>query len=280
VISRFLVQLYLLVHGRLHLPGAGWLIRQCVPVVRGLHDFPLNVPDVGTARLDFRDDASFGLLNVFLGEQGDLAPLLKWLTRALTPGAVFWDVGANIGYLDLWLVRNVPALGALHAFEPNPYALRPLQSLFQHHPKVTVHPVGLGNTDEVLELQAPRSGSPIGSLVRRFDDAEHIQVPVRRGDAYITERNLPPPDVIKIDVEGFEPQVFAGLAETIGKYRPTIFFEYTFLTDEQIMRVIPPGYTLHLVLDDGHLCSDLSGRNGGHDAVLVPERKSAWLMEP
>ncbi len=277
MLATLLVHIYFLVHGKLHLPGAGWLIRRSVRFVPGLRDYPLAIPGVGMMRLDFRDDSALGMLNVFLGEQGDLAPLIKWLKAALDPGAVLWDVGANVGHLDTWLIRVHPALGAIHAFEPNPHALRSLQSLFQNHPKVRIHPIGLGERDETLELNAPRSGSKIGSLVRKFDGAERIRVQIRRGDAYCEECHLPAPQVIKIDVEGFEPQVFAGLSETIRRHRPVIFFEHLFLNDEQIQSLIPPGYSLRLVLDTGELTADWGRRNEGHDAVLVPDEQATWL---
>jgi FkbM family methyltransferase len=40
---------------------------------------------------------------------------------------------------------------------------------------------------------------------------------------YCRELRLPAPQVIKIDVEGFEPSVFAGLTETIAEHRPILF---------------------------------------------------------
>jgi FkbM family methyltransferase len=279
MIAKLFVHLYLLVHGKLGLPGAGWLIRLVCPFVKGLHDFPLRIPKVGTAHLDFRDAAAFGLLNVYLGEKGDLTPLIKWMEKVLSPGVVLWDIGANVGYLDLYFAIHHPNLGALHAFEPNPHALRTLQSLFQNHPKVKVHSVGLGSSDEILELNAPRNGSPIGSLVRQFEGGERIRVQIRRGDAYCQEHHLPLPDVMKIDVEGFEPQVLAGLTETIRKKRPIIFFEYLFLEDGLLQSLVPAGYTLHLLLDDGSLTEDLSRRKEGHDAILVPEESRKLFRE-
>ena len=277
MLAKLLVHFYLFVHGKLHLPGAGWLIRRSVRFVKGLQDYPLAIPGVGTVRLDFRDDSALGMLNVFLGEQGDLAPLIRWLKVSLNPGAVLWDVGANFGLLDLWVVRNHPDLGSLHAFEPNPQALRSLQSLFQDHPKVRIHPVGLGARDETLELNVPRAGSLVGSLVRTFEGADRIRVRIRRGDAYCAECQLPAPQVIKIDVEGFEPQVFDGLGETIRRHRPVIFFEHVFLTEEQIKSLTPPDYSLRLVLDSGELTGDWQRRNEGHDAVLIPvEQEARW----
>ena len=63
MIARLLVGFYRWWHGKLHLPGAGWLIRRCVPHVSALHAHPLCIPGFGTVMVDFRDDAAFGILN-------------------------------------------------------------------------------------------------------------------------------------------------------------------------------------------------------------------------
>ncbi len=52
-----------------------------------------------------------------------------------------------------------------------------------------------------------------------------LQVQVRNGDAFIAENRLPPPGLVKIDVEGYEPFVLRGLAATIREHRPPILME-------------------------------------------------------
>jgi hypothetical protein len=50
-------------------------------------------------------------------------------------------------------------------------------------------------------------------------------VTVRRGDDLVAEGTLPPPNMIKIDVEGFEVRVIQGLRETIKAHRPWVLAE-------------------------------------------------------
>ena len=85
---------------------------------------------------------------------------------------------------------------------------------------------------------------------------------------------MPAPQVIKIDVEGFEPSVFAGLAETIDRHRPILAFEHVHLTDEQIKGLVPKEYALYFIQNDGSIGTDIAMRLNGFDAMLVPTEKA------
>jgi hypothetical protein len=53
-----------------------------------------------------------------------------------------------------------------------------------------------------------------------------------RGDDYLPTHGIERVDLIKIDVEGFEKNVLAGLAETIERERPILVVEVSVLPDE------------------------------------------------
>jgi FkbM family methyltransferase len=273
-VSAMAVAFYKLWHGRLHLPGSGWLLRRAARVWSGLQKYPFPVPDVGTAMLDFRDGAAYGMVNVTLGELGNDSALLRAFACFTNAGENVWDVGANVGYLTLSLVRPPFQFSHIAAFEPNPAALKTLASLFAEHPRVSVHAVGLGAEHGSLELQISPEGSPLGSLVRQLPGATRVSVPIRRGDDYAREKNLPVPHLIKIDVEGFEPQVLAGLSETIARNRPIIVIEHIWLDETQIRSLVPSGYQILFLLDDGTATRDFARRHLGANAALIPNEKS------
>ncbi|MEI7728153.1 MAG: FkbM family methyltransferase [Verrucomicrobiota bacterium] len=280
VIAKLLVRNYCFVHGTLKLPGAGLLLRRCLPFVRGLWDYPLHIPEVGTARLDFRDDGAFGMLNVVLGDYGHNTHLFRCFDRLVKPNQVLWDIGANIGYFSLYFALQPRQLQRLHSFEPNPAALTTLQSLFQNHPWVTVHPVGLGMTDQELTMSVPPGATPCGSLVRELPNGRKVLIQVRHGDRYAREQKIDLPDLIKIDVEGYELEVLAGLSGIIAAKRPVIIFEHGLLSDNQFSQIqhkVPPDYLLNLLSDVGVPVADLTRRNVGNDAILVPKEKRAIL---
>ncbi len=144
MVSDMLVGFYRLVHGRLHMRGAGWLLRRFAPFFPRLQAYPFPVPEVGVALLDFRDVGAFGIVNSFaFGEHGVGTGLYRCLEMALQPGDVLWDVGANVGAVSAIFAHPRFKLASLHAFEPNPDPLKTLQSLFSANPLCVVHPFGL-----------------------------------------------------------------------------------------------------------------------------------------
>jgi FkbM family methyltransferase len=277
MVAKFLVGFYRVVHGNFHLPGAGWLIKRFAPLVAGLQNYPLAIAGVGIALLDFRDTAAIGMLNFVMGEFANDGPLHLYLGKLLKPGDVFWDVGANIGVVSCHFAQPRYQLSSLQAFEPNPAPFKTLQSLFVNHAFARAHHFGLGAREETFTMTLTGTGSEVGSLVQNKDAAKKIPVQIRCGDDVIRELRLPPPNVLKIDVEGFEPNVFAGLAQTIAGRRPVIIFEHIWLSDEQIRSLSPNGYRLKFILDDGTLTDDFALRRNGHDAILLPSEKAHLL---
>ncbi|HMJ64489.1 MAG TPA: FkbM family methyltransferase [Candidatus Binatia bacterium] len=269
MIASLLVKFYCLVHGKLHLPGAGWLIRRMLPIVPQLRNYPFKIPGVGTAMLDFRDTAALGMLNYSLDDFGDDKQLLKWLRRLLRPGDVLWDVGANLGYLTMYFAKTSPDLASIHAFEPNPAPLKTLQPLFSGSRLVRVHPVGLGSRDETMQLRTLGTDTGWGTVARSLEGQPGTEVRIRKGDSYRREQGIPSPNVMKIDVEGFEPEVMSGLQSTISEVRPCIVLEHIWLSDEQLRKLTPPDYSLRFIMEDGTLSTDFSNRMQGINAILV-----------
>lgn len=270
MLARAAVGFYNFVHGTLGLPGAGWLLRRLAHLVPALRTSPLPLTGVGTAQLDLRDLAAYSLLNFNLGEPDNHQHLLNLMACALPAGGVLWDVGANVGLVSAHFARATKKPSVIHAFEPVPGPRRTLESLFVGHAVVRVHPIGLGAKDETLTIQYCPDSSSLNSLRRVLPGGQPVQIQIRRGDALRADLGLPAPHVIKVDVEGFEPEVFAGLAETIAEARPVIFYEHIMLTDEQVRKLTPAGYTLRFQLEDGTLVAEIARRMEGHNAVLWP----------
>ncbi|MGH8011178.1 MAG: FkbM family methyltransferase, partial [Candidatus Binataceae bacterium] len=99
-----------------------------------------------------------------------------------------------------------------------------------------------------------------------------IVVPVRKLDSVVESARLPPPDVIKIDVEGAEVDVLAGARLTIAASRPIFLIELhgTNLAVERILSGC--GYTTTVL---GTRENIGQAHWNSHVLALPKERKSA-----
>jgi hypothetical protein len=107
-----------------------------------------------------------------------------------------------------------------------------------------------------------------------------VQVQIRNGDRYRKAAEVDLPDIIKIDVESYEVEVFSGLVETIALKRPVILFEHGLLGDDQIQQIqalVPPDYDLLFLSRSGAATKSLARRRIGDDALLLPAEKAGLI---
>jgi FkbM family methyltransferase len=153
--------------------------------------------------------------------------MLDIMYTHLKKGMTFIDVGANIGQHSMYAATLVGSSGSVYAFEPIPRIYKQLtDSIAENHFSAFVHPkntaLGESNKEETLYVSSNAGGS---SLVREDATVEQITVHVRRGDDELFF--LPRIDMVKIDVEGYEYEVLAGMQETLKKHKPDILIEFS-----------------------------------------------------
>jgi FkbM family methyltransferase len=149
--------------------------------------------------------------------------------RHLKPGMTAFDVGANVGFFSIIAARLVGRTGRVISFEPLPQNVRQIQynarlNKFDH---VTVRAEALGRDDGEATFQVSAVSS-WGRLAGAGTVAEQIAtmtVPVRRLDSAVQVGGLPPPQFMKIDVEGAEADVLRGAEQTLRTFRPVMMIE-------------------------------------------------------
>lgn len=154
--------------------------------------------------------------------------------RHLPPGSIFVDVGAQMGYWSAIGASLVGPSGQVHAFEPVPAFYASLRRLVAANTTyhIKIQNAALGAEPGVLPLTmllptAPEQGQIVGaSLVTDYfaDDArprEVINVHVGTFDDYAEWALLDPDRIglIRIDVDGFELEVLAGMAAVLHRPR-------------------------------------------------------------
>lgn len=166
----------------------------------------------------------------------------SWLTQCLTrivePGSICIDVGANVGYYTLLMSELAGKKGRTISVEPNPEVCKCLKLTQSIHGfTFEIMEAAVSNRKGYTSLSVPTyypgSASIVPFLGFASSKISKVKVRLLTIDEMVLELNLPKVDVIKIDVEGVEPQVFEGMQETI-RNNPTlkIVMEYSpFLYD-------------------------------------------------
>lgn len=173
-----------------------------------------------------------------LGYLLEFYPALDFKTKDL----VVYDIGAAEGTFTSFTAKwkNVRLI---HAFEPisaNHEKLKEIEKIYGD--KVVCHKIGLGENEANLELNVyhdplhPPTGSPAhplgaSSLLEATDWGEKTMfggdvpktvketVPVYRLDDYVRSHGMENPDLVKMDVQGFEDRIIKGGNETFHQCR-------------------------------------------------------------
>lgn len=162
---------------------------------------------------------------------------LQYFADLPLDGRVAYDIGANEGSHTFALRRRTGANGHVYAFEPEPASFARLTRVvaLNRLANVSVFALALGDVTGVARMALPADGSKaemaatldpaLQSMLGSAGTEMEMEVPVMRLDDWRREMELPPPDFMKIDVEGFEVAVIEGSAETLSAARPTLFVE-------------------------------------------------------
>lgn len=140
---------------------------------------------------------------------------------------VCWDIGANSGAHTLFLSTFA---AHVYAFEPvaSTRALLERNIARNRLHNVTVLPVALGEADSASIIRVPAGPTLDGraSLLPEVAEPDWRSEKVRvvAGDALIAQ-GLASPDIVKIDVEGFELYVLRGLRCMLERKRPAMLME-------------------------------------------------------
>jgi len=222
-------------------------------------------------------------LYVFQGRELDH----KWmLEQVLTPGACIFDLGANIGYYALLEARILNNQCRIFTIEPDPRNIQVLKSNIAFRKLESVISVDHGaisNQDGEAEMVLDRRSnlsrlSGVGS-----GEGEGTRVPVRIFDFKSYVERLPAcVDLVRMDIEGGEVEVFEALATMSGgdrsrRPRRIIFETHDYGPRRARMadafgRVLASGYQVeYLSSDDDHTGSPVISTYGYRPHHVIEE---------
>lgn len=154
-------------------------------------------------------------------------PVQEAIRDHLSPGAVFFDVGANVGFFSLLAARLVGPTGAVHAFEPVPANAACIRAnvAANRFGNVTVWPMAVGRAPGTATMRLARhpGGATLAGDLQ--DPAGTLTVEVVTLDGLVGRGALPAPTLVKVDVEGAEADVLAGMTAVLDEHRPVVLVE-------------------------------------------------------
>jgi FkbM family methyltransferase len=164
-------------------------------------------------------------------------PLMAWFARNVKPGETWLDIGAHYGYTTIALARLVGASGRVFAFEPVRETAACIERTrgWNRLDQMTVIPLGLSAEAEVCTKSLPMSRGMADSTVTRVTQQKIIKTVSL--DSFWSRLNGANPAVhgVKIDVQGMEGEVLAGMQNLLPRARPKLIVEFHRGVDRRII---------------------------------------------
>lgn len=151
-------------------------------------------------------------------------PVTRAMERLISTGDIVIDIGANIGALSLVASSLVGDTGKVISIEPGPLTHDRFNRTIQSNNIQNIILIQIGISDSEGELMWNMDPDNLGNASLSLS-AQGVRVPVTTLDKLLSEHSLSKIDVIKIDVEGMELQVFQGSLLTLEHFKPSLIFE-------------------------------------------------------
>lgn len=191
-----------------------------VPYTKGFTEYLNACPTrYNPAFYAYKTDGIIGASLAYYGEYTELE--LALLRNFTNPETIVYDIGANIGYHTVGLAKTSKHV---YAFEPNQKNLNLLHINTTHDKNVDIFECAISDHDGTTIISDYELGKMGNYGECKLSDTG--QECIKRSiDSLIKENLIEPPNVIKIDVEGHEYEVFKGMEDTIKNNLPIILYE-------------------------------------------------------
>jgi FkbM family methyltransferase len=152
---------------------------------------------------------------IFLGlyEAGPTAAVRNYLR----PGMIVADVGANVGYYTLLAVSCIGTSGRVIAFEPAERPRRRLISSLSGLQNVSIVDCALGAVPGVASIYIDRDADNDTPTMVPSEGGVAVPVRVTRLDDSMDEFGVDHLDLLKLDVEGWEPHILDGASRLLAR---------------------------------------------------------------
>ena len=201
------------------------IIKFLIPSLHGL----VISPTLYGVNLLVNVDDYIGKMIYYFGEYE--TNILKFLKYALCKGDIFFDIGAYIGDISCIASKFVGNKGIVYAVEPVPDHYKILRSnIYLNNLKnITTFNLALGNRNAVENIYIKKDNNRgADSLIYTHNSIKtDLKIKVTTIDYLIEHQKINVPNVIKIDVEGFELNILKGTSKLLkSSEAPILIIEY------------------------------------------------------
>ncbi|MDI1335071.1 MAG: FkbM family methyltransferase [Lacunisphaera sp.] len=145
------------------------------------------------------------------------------------PPRVAYDLGGNRGQWTVLAKSIFPAM-EIHAFEPLPEHCADYAAQTKALANVHLHAVALGDAAAELEMDLTTFSdsasllAPTATMAETYDvrPGRKVRVPVVRLDDWVASHRLPPPDLLKLDLQGYELNALRGAPDCLHHARAVV----------------------------------------------------------
>jgi FkbM family methyltransferase len=153
----------------------------------------------------------------------------EWCLNGIPDSGVFYDIGANVGYFSIEMAARLGDAVRVIAFEPQAELAAAISksALLNNMANVKVIQAMVGGATRQAELYlAPASIHASAVADSGRNSISIVPAQMVTIDTLVENSEIPPPDMVKMDVEGSEHLVFRGAYRTFRSHMPHIFLEY------------------------------------------------------
>lgn len=168
--------------------------------------------------------------------------VLPVFLKSLRPGHCVLDVGANVGIFSLLAAKRVGSDGRVYAFEPIAKNIQSLCAGIIGNGFTNISLIPLAASDRAGAVAMhPTDDSSNGIVNERVSEPGDLDMaPMNRIDSLLS--GIQRLDVIKIDIEGYEPCAWKGIRSLVEKFRPLIFSEFSPVAIRNTLAADPEKY--------------------------------------
>jgi FkbM family methyltransferase len=143
---------------------------------------------------------------------------------------VFYDIGGNIGHFSCFIGKNVEKTVAFEPLEPNAELLKTNTQINNVDASIEIVAVSDKNGKSKLKIPITDEAGAEQATILETHPLNHNFISEREVnmvalDDYVTDKQLPEPDLVKIDIEGAGVNALKGMGTILSEIKPHIFIE-------------------------------------------------------